>query len=565
MRAWNKGRKENILFTLIMLVSGVIVIWRCQYGVNLADELSYLASLKRMLQGDRFFIDDWSPTTLLSTWIEFQLVRWLPIEFGEGCVLNARYLYVFLQAGIAMIMFVWLRGHKGRVLMSCFYFVSLPYNIPAISYNTMAIGFMLLACTFIATREKWNKVDFIFVGVLYSLIVLSNPYTVLLYITHLLVGLIVYVKAKNMKNGIPEILRINSLLYITLGVLICAGVFLLSIITQGEWKRSLYSLPYVLGDSEHSDTGLITKTVEAIWLIIRVWWRCTLPIGIVGIYTILSRKKVNIKRDRILLGITALVSLYTTFRFAYIYGSISINLMLVPMAIMGMECLLLYQGNGKFHYGLWLLAGYLFAICNYISSNTGVLSMSSMFIVPVIASIGLLLRVSEQLFQIDKKQNAIVWCIFAVPLMCFLFMIHQRITCTWYDENYTLLTEQIAYGPCKGMYTTKERKSEYESILRIVDEADIKRDDKVLFLPIKPLYYLYSKGRVGAPYTVRIQWNSEELIPYYELNSEQRPELVVIVMDSQDETADEENMISYFHKAGYRNQENVDNILLLRK
>lgn len=568
MKQSNESKREGIIFAFIMLTLSGIFIWRCQYGVNLNDELSYLSSLKRVLQGDRFFIDDWSPTTLLSTWIEFQLVRWLPIEFGEGCVLHARYLYIFLQAFITIILFSWLKGHKGRILMPCLYFISTPYNIPALSYNTMAIGFMLLGCVFVVTREKWRKIDFIFVGVLYSLTVLSNPYVAILYFCFLLFEITVYISAGIRKKDIPEVLRFTSFSYITLGISICAGVFLLSIIMQGDWQQSIYSLSYVLGDSEHSDTGLFAKTIEAVWLIIRVWWRCTLPIGIIGIYTILSRKKENRKRDCVLLGITVFITLYATFRFAYIYGSISINLMIVPMAIMGAECFFLYKGNKKYMYGCWLFAGYLFAICNYVSSNTGVLSMSAMFIVPAIASVGLLTLVMDQLWQTKERRSTLFLCISVIPLICILFMIHQRIICTWYDMDYALLTERIERGPCKGMFTSEERKAEYDSILQIVDELDIKQEEKVLFLPVKPLYYLYSEGRVGAPYTIRIQWESGELIPYYEENTQHLPELVVADMTNQNDAGNEENMqymVSYFIEAGYIRQQSTENVVVLQK
>lgn len=568
MKWENKSQRENILFVFVMLSLGGIFVWRCRYGVNLTDELSYLSSLKRIVQGDRFFIDDWSPTTLLSTWIEFQFVRWLPLEFGEGCVLNARYLYIFLQAGISVILFFWLKGHKGRMIMSCLYFASTPYNIPALSYNTMAIGFVLLACVFIISRQKWRRVDYIFVGVIYSLMVLSNPYTAIIYLFHFLIEIIMGIRAKITKKDIPEFLQLTSFFYITLGICVCVGIFLFSIILQGDWKQSLYSLRYVLGDSEHSDTGVLIKSIEAIWLIIRVWWRCTLPIGIVGLYTILSRKKENAKKDCGLLGITVAFTLYATFRFAYIYGSISINLMLVPLAIMGIECLLLYKGDKKQLYGLWIAIGYLFAICNYISSNTGVLSMSAMFIVPAIASVGLLLEVIEQLWQLKRERNILYFFISAVPFICLLFMIHQRIICTWYDAEYALLTEKVERGPCKGMYTSEERKTEYDSVLQTVDELGIRQEEKVLFVPVKPLYYLYSEARVGSPYTIRIQWNSEELIPYYEINPKHRPEVVAAVLNNRDSMDNQENtksIVSYFEKAGYIQQQNVDNVIVLRK
>ncbi len=65
-----------------------------------------------------------------------------------------------------------------RILPALFYFVTTPYNINSLSYNTLAFGFVLLALVTMASAEEWKPIHAFLCGMFSAGAVLANPYAV---------------------------------------------------------------------------------------------------------------------------------------------------------------------------------------------------------------------------------------------------------------------------------------------------------------------------------------------------------------------------------------------------
>lgn len=543
-----KISRQTLCFIIMLFFLSVIFAWRCFYSVGLADEVGYLASLKRFLDGDRFLIDEWAPAVQLNNWIIYQLTRFSPDILGEGCVVYARLIYIVYQAIIACVIYKMLYKEKWAGVIALIYFATTPYNIPALCYNTMSIGSILLICVYVATRDKWRKINYVLVGILLSLAVLSNPYIALLYLTYVLICLEECVRKKEKNTGF---FTKEGMCFVTVGIIMVSLLFLFSLVGKGTLLEYKTGIMNIMSDSEHAgDHMLIIKLFHAVWMIIRVWWRAAIPMGCIGLYTMFAPVKWKNKKTLLLLSV--LFTAYGTIRFAYIYGSIAINMMLVPMSFFGIEAYLLAENKKKNRYGTWLIIGYLFAICNYLSTNTGVLSMSAMFIVPSLASILLISLAVDEIMPGSGNEKYLKIFPYGLVLLFFFIAVHLRMTFSWFDEPLDQLDTRIERGPCKGMYTTNETAQNYDQILESIDKCGITEDDRVLFLPIQPLPYLYSKGKVASPYVMRFKTSIEELTTYYDLVEENMPTMIVITNCENGSCLEEEKeIVERFRKKKY--------------
>ena len=168
--------------------------------------------------------------------------------------------------------------------------------------------------------------------------------------------------------------------------------------------------------------------------------------------------------------------------------------------------------------------GYAFATCNYLATNTELLSMSSMFIISAIAAISINTRFVNQ-FAFSKV--GVIGCV-GVLIIFLLSLFILRMTYMWGMRSVFDNKVRIDNGVAKGIYTSLENANEYYSVKEILDSASITDTDNVLIIPTNALYYLMLDGAVSSPYVVRFETNLNELEAYYRIHSYKAPDVVII-------------------------------------
>lgn len=568
------GREKTyILCAAAFIALFAVLIARAFFSMPLDDELCYIASLKRYLQGDRFLLDDWHPPTQLNTWPIFQLVRWLP-GFQIN-ILQARIVYLCVHFASGMIIWRLLKGRKGAMWMVFVYLCFTPYNITALSYNTMSIAVFFVLTAFCLSRGQWRRRDYLLCGFLLCLSMFSNPYLFLVYPVYLAVCVV----GRCRKKAQEGLFSCGGILWVTCGALILGGIFIISLIGKGSFGEYLYNIKMIFNDAEHKANPLM-KLFQSQWQVFRVYWRCSVALICIYAITILKRKTLNRKWKKYLFCVSSAFTVYAVLRFAFIYGSIANNLTMVPPFYLGVEIFLLTvcgktdcacgkdEGNGEAALRIknyfWALAfGYLFAVCNFLGTNTEILSMSAMFVIPSGMTI-LMLCEYRKLTGEDKKtnvQSVFAYGTIAVFAFCVLWL---RLFFSWFDEPLSKLDTKITQEPCRGIYTTAETAEQYRDFLSAIDLCGITSQDKVLFLPISALPLVHSKGEIAVPYVTRFAVDSAELIEYYESHPDKLPTKIVIT-DCEDGgySGEEEKTAEYFLERGYRIQAVTEQVVML--
>lgn len=585
MKKRAKIEKGQILFAAVVSVLFAVLIARAFFSMPLDDELCYIASLKRYLQGDRFLLDDWHPPTQLNTWPIFQIVRWIP-GFQIN-ILQARIVYLCIHFVSGMIIWRLLKDRKGIRWMVFIYLSFVPYNITALSYNTMSIGVFFILIAFCLSRGQWRRRDYLLSGFLLCLSMFSNPYLFLVYPVYLTVCVVMRCR----KKGQEGLFSCGGIFWVTCGALILGGIFLISLIGKGSFSEYLYNVKMILGDAEHKANPL-SKLIQSQWQVFRVYWRCSAPLACVYAVTIFKRKTLDGKWKSCLFGVSVIFTLYAVLRFAFIYGSIANNLTMVPPFFLGVAVFLLTvcgktdgaherdesakgvesaeenddaaESSLRIRNYFWALAfGYLFAVCNFLGTNTEILSMSAMFVIP--SGITVLMLCEYRRLAGEEKKLYIQSILSYAPIVVFAFcVLWLRLFFTWFDEPLRELDSRMTQGPCRGIYTTAETAQEYQELLSAIDLCGIASQDKVLFLPISALPLVHSDGEISVPYVTRFKVDSAELIAYYESHPDKIPTKIVITdCENGGYSGEEEKTAVYFLEQGYQVQTVTDQVVML--
>lgn len=533
---------KKILLVLFLIAAIILMTVRCFYGINFDDELAYISVVKRMMQGEWIILQDWNTPTILSSWLTYQLLRLTGIFKMEAYVLGFRLIYIVFQCLVAGTLFIWLKRTKWSLAAILVYLFATPYNIYTLSYNTLSIGFMILVCAFIFTRTEWTQRRYIICGLLFSLCVLSNPFVILLYFIYFICT--VFCTAR--KSSCHSLLTVKGFLAVTAGAFGIFVLFMVSMLRQGSIAEYFQNAVLLLNDAEHGSSGNIFMQIgRAIYQLVRVYWRISIPMMIITGLT-LFRKKEN-KYGKVLMLCAIAVTAYGIIRFSFIYGSVYPNLMLVSLNFIGIETYLLTENKNKPLFYGWYLVGLLYAICIYIGTNTGILSGSAAFVVPSVACVLLLLDYAE-----EQTYKGFTYALVILEIGCILWL---RLTYVWADGKLDELAYRIEEGPCKYLYTSKESYERYQQTLELVFHANISTEDSVLFMPMEPLPYLVSKGRYATPYTKRFKANLTELKNYYGQNPNMLPDIVIANADCEPEEWEEIlKVLACFEQEGYRRE-----------
>ena len=177
--------KKQRLVLLGFVLCMLILIWRCFYSVNYADEPYCISSVWRFYKGDALLAQDWFPAQQLIAWILSPLY-WLFRLFtgsNDGIMLASRLAYVAFQGIVSVFVYSRLKKYQYfRIPAVMVYLLSTQNNMLTLNYNTLGIGCILLILTILITEEKFAPPTLIGVGVLTAVMVLSQPYAILMFL-----------------------------------------------------------------------------------------------------------------------------------------------------------------------------------------------------------------------------------------------------------------------------------------------------------------------------------------------------------------------------------------------
>lgn len=565
----DKYKWQDYIFIALIAGGIIFAFWKCVFGFGGNDEAFYLTVPQRFNMGDALIKDEWH-LSQLSGFLLMPFVWLFTTITGstEGIILAARVLYIIFHATVSIVIYSRIRKYGYvSVFASVLYFIYTPYDIMAMSYNTMGLDFVTLAGVIMGTASYKKKLPLIVSGVAFAAAVLCCPYLAAAYILYGICVLIhTFIKNKETKFILKsELFAGKTFLFFSIGIFALAAVFLVFALTRVSIKEIFNYLPYLMTDPEHPQIALGTRFGMYFKSIYNCHshFKIALFSYLVMIVVMIIDRKRKSHRSIYLIVTTAIVIFCYVLLLPQLTYS-TYNAIMFPLIFIGITSYILCENKPKPLFASLFVLGiiYSFAIC--FSSNQYFYVISMVITASNIASYVFLAQLLREMKTTQDNIEYAVWVkrgsFLFVAFMIFLqgaFQITVKAEhCFWESGNTSNLTAQIKNGPAKGIYTNVNNCNTYEQIYSDLQYYKNKQEDKILFLTSKTWCYL----AVDFPYGTLSAWISgekpssvERLKTYYRVNYEEIPKYIYIPKDSE---WDFTNIYNDAGASGYSVEEN---------
>lgn len=504
----NNKKLINILFAFSFILLFIILFNKCKYGYADMDETFFIQTAHRIAQGDALIAEEWN-ASLGFSYLMYPIMRIYMLIFKsfDGVVLNFRYIYLLIWSTAIIYLYFELRKYTylGAYFSSLFLFIYAPYNIMALSYNSMGILFLVLSCTICLTRN--SKISNIVAGSFYSFSVLCHPSLAIMVIYYLIYFLFIKKDKK-------------QLLYFFIGIVIQFIIFCIFVFSRTSLSKILLSIPHILSIPDHGISS--TYSLQTTWI---NTWRTYSDSSILFVIILTSVisyfSKNKIEHFMVVLVLIALLIINVYQNNYYI------NFMMYPLAF---GAPFLFQFNNKKIRDLlfsFFIPGLIYSFCINVVSNQGPYVVFSVLSISSIGCICGFFIYFEELSTINNKTVSLAKVIICIVMTLQLFLeIEVRWNTIYWDTDMNKQTIIVDNGPEKGIYISSNKYKEYENIINICNAFEYK-GESILYLSQKPLYYLENKDSRCSAYSSWLIPHDFRQIEYYEINPEKLPDVII--------------------------------------
>ena len=543
--AGNFMKWQDMLFAALMCFGVILSIWKLRYGFGGSDEAFYLTVPHRLSLGDALFTDEWH-VSQLSGFLLIPFVSLFRLITGstDGIMIAARVLYLVLHTGAAVLIYTRLRKYGILSVFGCaLYFLYTPYNIMALSYNTMGIELLLVAGVLLATADYKKKLLPILSGLAFAGAVLCNPYLIVCFFLYgACVGVHYAIKKKEMRFVLKsEMFSLRTFLFFTAGAACLAVVFLIFTLTRTGLGDIFANIPEMLKDPEHPSIPFGRKVETYFQSIfdmtphfkyVLYGYFAMLAFMIFdrkrrlhrAVYLCLSCAATGISLIMLLPGVTS-----TTY-----------NHIMLPMLFLGIASYILIENKPRELFAAVFVTGLIYSFCIHYGSNQMIYCIASVMVVANVASFIFLGRLIKEMRETpDNLTYAAASRILSFILVGIViaFQGGAQITAKTYhvfwDSAPDALTAEIKQGPAAGIVTTDANLESYNNMYTDLVAFQMKEPGNILFMSFETWPYLAMND---FPYGTFSAWTGNEqgegtlsrMRTYYEMNPEKTPKYIYI-------------------------------------
>ncbi len=256
----------DIMAAVCFIALAILYCYYVRIGFPISDESYYFTMPHRVILGEKLFSDEWHIIQMTSFILYLPLkVFYSVVGSMDGVVLYFRYLYVVIKMIFFIYIYVSLRRYGvfsliaslAFTLYNCMRFVTLSY------YNMAPMALVLVGILLFVKREP-RVIDIIFAGFVFACCVICEPETAIIYFLYSIAVLITGIVKRNKGKdfSFSFILDRKSFLYITVGISVCALLFLIAgfaLFFGTDFSRLINDIPEMFNDSEYVYPTLLEK------------------------------------------------------------------------------------------------------------------------------------------------------------------------------------------------------------------------------------------------------------------------------------------------------------------
>ena len=549
-RALKKDRRwQDYLFIALMAFALILSFWKCRFGFGGNDEAFYLTIPHRLILGDSLFGNEWHLSQLSGfLLIPFVWLYRLTTGSTDGIIFAARIVYILMHAGATIVIYTKLRKFGFLSVFGCaLYFLYTPFNIMALSYDSMGVELLLLAGVLLATADYEKKIQLIFSGLAFAGAVLCNPYLASLWLLYAAcMGAHLLLKNKDISIALKsEMFSVRAVLFFTAGVAALAVVFLIFTLTRIGFGDIFANLPYMLDDPEHPHITVWNKVQSYFksWFELHPHFRYVLYAYGAMLVAMLFDKNRKLHRSVYLFVTSACVAV-TLIQLLPNCTSSTYNHIMLPFIFFGITSYLLLESKPRELLLAVFIPGIIYSFCIHMSSNQVMYCISMAMTVTNVASmifLGCLIAEMRETPDNITYANAVrcvtLCSVAAVIALQAGVQITSKTFHVFWDSAPEQLTTEISSGPAEGILTTDGNAQAYETVYADISDFMNRENGNILFLTPRTWTYLAMNDFGYATYSAWLPDNTnntlERLQSYFELNPDKVPRYIYIPKDTK--------------------------------
>ena len=532
--------KKNHVYICFILCA-LIMLWRAFLGFCWTDESFYISTADRFYKGDIPLFNEWYRTQMSSIiMLPLYYLYMLIAGSNAGIVLYFRLVYLVLTLCISVLYYRVLVKEYPKIVAGAaglFILLFAHLNMATFSYYMMSSLFLSVALILVYDhKNSHSRFRLVLAGVMTALAVMSMPAFVVVYVL-VMAGVVIMIAANRNRKELREIT-----VYTIAGIAIPAILFMIYLFSHMSLRYLIETLPYVLTDSEHSNTfGYFIRKPHRCMVDVfgaRMTYAAYAIIAVSFIFQKMLRK--HPFRELVVIADFILFALMTYVSYGHVgYVSVAFFAFIIPVYFLS------EKRNLRLFF-LMIVPAALVALVYCFASSDFLYIMALGFQIATGAGICILYDFTEGYGKADKKTglpkcaNVLCICV-CVSMLVITFVL--RIVNVYRDAPIDRLTSRITDGVAKGLYTTEEHLQQYNDVYEMIGDYCMDTgkfevisgnpNGNVLFSKILPWGYAASGLSCGYPTTWRsTAYSKEQLDLYYDINKNARPD-VIIVLDSR--------------------------------
>lgn len=560
---------QDVFFAVLLIAGIIFSVWKAQFGFGGYDEAFYLTIPERLLKGDALFVDEWNLSQMSSVLLlPFVWIYTTIAGSTAGIVYGMRMIYIAVHAGACVLIYTKLRKHGVlAVIGTALFFIYTPFNIMALSYDSMGLGLVVLTGVLLATANYKKKLQIIFSGLCFAGAVLCCPYLAIAYVLYALCMVAhIMLKKKDMRFVLKsEMFSLRTFLFFTLGVGILAVIFLaVFILPKGGINGIFENLPYMLKDPDHNNASIfakIPKYFEIIFNCHQFFKFAVFAYGIMMIVLIFDRKR-KLHRSLYLL-VTIGIVIYTYVLFLETLHSTTYNAIMFPMIFLGITSYILCDNKPRELFASLFILGIIFSICMHVQSNQYFYIISMALASSNVASY---IFLSQLIREMKEKPDNITYAVWlkrlAFVLVAFTvflqgaFQIGSKARHVFWDSEPSLLTAKIEEGPAAGIYTNEANADKNKNLYDDITAAYSKKEKgNLLVLSSNTWLYLAADNMDYGTFSAWLAGENDNALQrlneFYTVNPGKKPKYIYVPIDSKwniEQIKQQANAMGYIEK-----------------
>lgn len=546
MRNRMNKKYKGILWWQAVLLLAAFFTAICKIYIGMDHDESYIVVMGiRLLNGDRMFDTMWDlhMTSAWPAWLGTELFYRVTGSV-DGLVVFLRILSVILQFAVAYIVYRILKKYfaqESAFLAAIVTAAFLPRATQNLEYGLLEMLFIILTSVLIydVIRQandggtvSWWKI--VISAILFSVAVLAYP-TIILAFPVYLVAACLLLNRKNAKWQVPLVFA---------GVCaICAGIFLVYILSYLSVPELLANIQGILSDGTHAEDGRMYSYGTQM---LSLGKRSVMFLGICAAGYFCMKKWFPQKENILfyLLAVPTAVLVVSNVTGIRPSGPIGLQVRYLLAAVSGLVLYFAGKKKDRVLFWLFMLPGFAVYLGVMFGSNMGIEENASFLYLDLIAVV---LLFSE--YIIDEKKGRLTgiypdggkynvkWnqglqkiCLitFAAGVL-FTRGYFVRITGTG-PANITEHRVQMTDGVLAGIYVYPEEAENYEEKEREIRSYSDSHDT-ILYLGGEALCNTFTEGQFTSATCISTPVFNEEWVAYYE--NEKHPQPTVVFVDKE--------------------------------